>query len=258
MLIRFIIASICLIFACMQDLKYRRVPNYTWIPMIVAGIIFLIIELMIERSPESIIVVSIVVLLFYLLYRCPIWLLLGLVIFLNISILFLGFSEDLIQLKLIGAIFVMISAISAYMIFKLRNRLRFKILGGADAKALMCIQILMPFTIKNIPLSMLSLFNAIIITILLTLCIFIYNMIKRDIKFPECMLGYNLELPKIDLDKYWILRRPLFKRPDKLEEIELLEEWRSRGIRKVWVTPKVPFILPITIGLFLSCISFLL
>jgi preflagellin peptidase FlaK len=50
-------------------------------------------------------------------------------------------------------------------------------------------------------------------------------------------------------------KRKFIAFPIKDEEIEKeLEKFRASGISKIWVTPKIPFIVPITLGIILTVI----
>ena len=108
-------------------------------------------------------------------------------------------------------LFIPIMIILMYVLFQLHL-----IFGGADAKALMALAILVPFypSINQFPLypslmpySWVIFSNAVVVFLVLPLSLFIYNVIKRDILFPQCFLGYKLPLKKAKHRFVWPLEQ---------------------------------------------------
>ena len=85
------------------------------------------------------------------------------------------------------------------------------------------------------------------------------NLMRKDLLFPQMLLGYRMEGTEAIGKHVWLMerieggRRVLFSRPkqeeDLRKEVELL---RSHGHTRVWITPKIPFIVPIFISLVLT------
>jgi preflagellin peptidase FlaK len=151
--------------------------------------------------------------------------------------------------------------------------------GGADTKAMMAIAILVPFypTFMGLPLlktsfdlpssitlqlvfpyALIILFNAVIISVFIPLGFAIFNSIKRHFKFPHMFLGYKMETyPKNSKKFVWLMERveegKLYSvlRPSKMDDLDLkaeLMKLREHGVKKVWVTPQIPFMITLTIG----------
>jgi preflagellin peptidase FlaK len=151
--------------------------------------------------------------------------------------------------------------------------------GGADAKALMALVILFPFhpQVEGLPLigfpenlsenvqlifpfAFLILMNAAIlqvITVPTGLCI--RNLAKRDTGFPEMFLGYRMRIDDVPKRFVWpmeVVRDGevvLMLFPKRRGNVEKeLAKLREMGLDEIWVTPKVPFIIPMLLGLVFS------
>ena len=153
--------------------------------------------------------------------------------------------------------------------------------GGADAKALMAMMIMFPLypiieyiTIKNsfllllddfpiianlFPFAFTILINGAMILLVYMICLVVFNAARHDLKFPQAFLGYKLPIREVPRKFVWLMERVqhgtqkviLFPRDDidLKKELKLL---KKAGARKVWVTPKVPFIIPLMIGLVIA------
>ncbi|MCX8174035.1 MAG: hypothetical protein N3F63_05480 [Thermoplasmata archaeon] len=151
--------------------------------------------------------------------------------------------------------------------------------GGADAKALMFIAILfptyphflnLPFAEPKIPMletmfpfTLTVLLNAVFWFIFYPLVLFLYNAAKGNPKVPQAFFGYKLPLSEVKKKFVWLMEHPVNGKivtrytPDKDEDENLaaeVAELERLGKKEVWVTPQIPFIIPITAGLFISII----
>jgi preflagellin peptidase FlaK len=152
--------------------------------------------------------------------------------------------------------------------------------GGADAKALMALTLLIPFhpVIPNLPIPntpypfnvittlfpfpMLVLFNAVILFIFVPLILMIYNFLRGDRRFPHCLLGYMMDIDDVPKRFVWLMekiedgnRKFVFFQARGNEEMGLereLEAFKMSGVGRVWVTHQYPFMVPLTIGLIVS------
>ena len=161
--------------------------------------------------------------------------------------------------KMMYLIFVPIMIGLMYILFQLRL-----IFGGADAKALMAIAILVPFqpVISQFPLWGKSLMpaswfifsNSVILFLIIPLSLLIYNAFKRNIKFPHFLLGYKININKAREKFVWPLekivegKRKLVKMPKEFDIEDELNEFEKLGITEIWVTPKIPFMIPLLAG----------
>jgi len=210
-IIRLLVGVIILGYASYTDIKTRRASNMLWVIMGVIGAILLVIQ-------------------FFLI----------------------GFENPMYLL------FVPIMIILMYILFQMRL-----IFGGADAKALMALALLAPAhpIIGNFPLwqSLMpfpwTIFsNSVIIFLIIPLALFIYNILKRNIEFPYCLLGYKITIDKARETFVWPLekivdgKRRFMYMPKDFDVTEELNAFEKQNIKKIWVTPKVPFMIPLLAG----------
>jgi preflagellin peptidase FlaK len=209
--IRLITGTVLLAYASYTDFKTRRAANILWVVMAIVGIILLIIQYLDGGFPN-------------------IWYL----------------------------VFVPIMIVLMYAFFQMRL-----LFGGADAKALMALAILVPILprIGNIPLwnSFLpgswSIFaNATILFLFIPVSLLIYNISKKNLRFPHCLLGYVISVEKAKQKFVWPLerikegKRKLMYMPKNFDVDEELAEFEKLGITEIWVTPKIPFMIPLLAG----------
>ncbi len=148
--------------------------------------------------------------------------------------------------------------------------------GGGDAKALMSISLLLPaypslvyhapgtsFFIGEVPQMGLILtpsfsvmVNAALITVFLPLVLIVYNL-STGVFSLYGFLGYRMKVDKIKDSFVWSmqyvdngeLKTSVMPRKMKDEEIEdNILKLKKMGIEEVWVTPKIAFLVSITIG----------
>jgi len=156
-------------------------------------------------------------------------------------------------------IFIPIMIGLVYVLFQLRL-----IFGGADAKALMALAILVPvmpsiaqfplFSNSIMPFSWSIFSNSIILFLFIPLSLLLYNVAKRNVKFPFCVLGYKMSIKKAKEKFVWPLekikdgKRKFAYMPKNFDIDNELKEFEKLGIREIWVTPKIPFMIPLLAG----------
>lgn len=210
--IRFIVGVIILSYASYTDIKTRRASNLLWIIMSIIGIILLVIQY-----------------------------------------LTLGF-ENIILL-----IFIPIMIGFIYLLYQMRL-----LFGGADAKAIMAITILLPFQ-PNIyqlpfwgqsfmPASWTVFVDSLIIFLFIPLFLLIYNITQKNIKLPHALLGYKMKIQTAKKKFVWPLEKihegktKLIIRPKEFDTQEEYNEFEKQGVTEIWVTPKIPFMIPLLLG----------
>ena len=217
--IRFAAGVGILAYASYTDIKTRRAPNMLWIVLGGLGVVLLGAE-------------------FFLTTR------------------FIDYAIYLIFIPIIIGI--------VYVFFQLRL-----IFGGADAKAIMAIAILVPFQpffhgfplfFSPMPFSWVIFSNSIVIFLFVPLSLFVYNLVKRDIRFPHCFLGYRMSLKKAEENFVWPLERIVdgHKKfsyvPHSFESDDVYQGFKDAGFKHIWVTPKIPFMIPLLVGFICSFI----
>lgn len=274
-----------LTYASYNDLKSRTVKNIVWVVMGGIGALLLLFQLLLDGKPTEYYLIFIPIGVFFgaaLIEHDP------LVDFekrtINVKVLALyalalmvlfyqiySYRGDLYLLRLLG--------IPTLIIFFHLLYQSYVIQGGADAKALMAIAILTPVypRIYNLPLieigsekmmevlevsfpfALLVLMNSVLFIVWIFLAFFIYNCVKGDSKFPEALLGYRMGIDEVASKHVWLMEKVvdgnrvlvLFPKRSSKEELEAL---KRMGAKKVWVTPKIPFMVPLTFGFAISII----
>ena len=219
-IVRILLCSPFLIYACYTDIKERRVPNRVWLYMSVVGAILDIPYL------------------------------------LDFGLVFIKFF-----LFQFGFIFVF-----AYLLYRIGA------FGGADAKALMALAIFIPiyprmgvFPLLNNTSGIFSFSvfsNAVLLTAVLPLVFFVYNLKKLNIEalknIPRAFVGYMVEVDKIPFhaklleypDNNHIKKSLRGVKPDS----RMISRMKRMGIEKVWITPGIPFLIPITAGFYTAIV----
>jgi preflagellin peptidase FlaK len=211
-IIRLLSGTIILAYASYTDIKTRRASNMLWIILGSIGAVLLLLQ--------------------YLLF---------------------GFGSNLMYL-----IFIPIMIALMYALFQLRL-----IFGGADAKALMALAILAPIQPRLgmfplwssiMPFSWVIFSNSIVLFLFIPLSLLIYNIAKRTIQFPYCVLGYKTTLQKAKQTFVWPLekirngKRKFSYMPKEFDIEQELQAFEQEGIEEIWVTPKIPFMIPLLAG----------
>jgi len=147
--------------------------------------------------------------------------------------------------------------------------------GGADAKSFMAIAILIPiypafytFPLMGwgefsgfgivFPFALVTLLNAALLLVFAPLAFLVYNLSRGALKMPESLFGYEAdpaELPKFvwlmqRIENGRLVRELLPRRSRNIEEEA--QKLSEAGHESVWVTPQIPFLLPLTISFVLS------
>lgn len=223
-----------LIYSCYSDIKTRRVSNNVWLVML-AGIIFFV---MID---------------------------------------YLSGGLNYLKILMFSVIFIFIFV---YILFQIGT------FGGADAKSLIMMSIILPVYPKiqlfnyNFPINppnpnfidifALGIFgNAVLLTIVVPLGLAIYNIIKFGVKIDKPLyifIGYKSKIADLANKHIKLIQdheesdgriNSRFKRGGvevNDETINKLHNLHKKGLIEeyVWVTPSIPFMIPITIGFFVA------
>ena len=265
-------------YASVLDLRTRRAPNALWIALATLGVVLLPIRVAVDDEPIEYAIVLIPILAILAdvfwdaggnsaLSRFMPAAKYGVAVIATILLAVAWINDTYFQ-PFLAVPVVMMVIVLMYMLDLIR--------GGADAKALISLAVLFPVypLIASFPLvsadetmqivfpfSISVLTNAAILVAFLPLAFLIMNLLRRDLKSPQIFLGYRMEIDRVIGKHVWLMeriiegRRVFYTRP-KIEEnlTEELAKLREQGITRVWITPKIPFIIPMLAGLLLTAV----
>lgn len=215
-LVRLALGTGVLAFASWTDWHWRRAPNVLWVVVAVAGLALLSVDAL--ADPAS------------FLARRP---------YLAAAPLVVGF-------------------------FWLSWRLRL-IAGGADAKALMALAVLLPFPLdlgalpllpSVFPGSLAVLADSLVAFMLVPVGFALWNVAHGSFRFPHLFLGRAIPVAEVGRGHDWPMERvedgrvrtSWFAHRRTEDTDELRAALGKAGRRTAWVTPKVPFMLPLLVG----------
>ena len=159
-------------------------------------------------------------------------------------------------------------AISILLTIPMAIVLVFAGMGGADAKALMAIAVLTPLIPHmnigiefplwtapvELPFSIIVLINALLLFLGIPLMFLLLNAARGDFEFPTALLGYKMRACDIGTSFVW----PMEKIVEEKRITTILPQKNVDpaifGDEVIWVTPKVPFLIPLTAGYAISFI----
>jgi preflagellin peptidase FlaK len=275
--VQFLASLGILAYASLLDWKTRKVPNVFWIVLAAIAVVLLCVRIMIDEAPLE-----------YLLVLVPIAAVLSDVYLdteqegplakmapvlkygaavASIVVLAYMWGDDPYFQRLLVVPVLMIVIVLMYMFDVIR--------GGADAKAFMSLAIMFPFypslgdmpfihaeaALADLvfPFAFVVLFNAAIVVVFLPLAFLLKNLAAGEVAFPQAFVGYRMDASDAKGRFVWLMERMeddrhvVYTRPRRNEELDAeLELLVKAGHDRVWVTPKVPFIIPMTIGLVFS------
>lgn len=213
---RFAFGTALLLYASVLDLRTRRVPNRTWLVGTAGGLLVLAVDVLVLHRLEP--------------------------LYLVLVPLIVAVSYGLWYVHLIA--------------------------GGADAKALMTLAVLAPYPLDlggafpvwpdALPPAAVAFANSLLVFLLFPLLFVLYNLARGDVRFPAMFLGYRLALDHAATSFVWIAERAgedgavrqvlMASRMDP-EQVEAnVARLRALGRTRVWVTPKIPYMVPLLGG----------
>lgn len=275
-----LVAAIAVLgYASVLDLRTRRVSNISWIVLAVLGVLLVPLRIIVDDAPIEymLILVPVLAILSDVFWdadgdsafsRYSSMLKYGVALVATIALGAAWIGEGYFQ-PLLAVPVVMMVIVLMYILDLIR--------GGADAKALISLAILFPVypavagfplisgneTLQIIfPFSISVLVNAAILVVFLPLAFLVMNLARRDLKSPQVFVGYRMDIDRIADKHVWLMERIeddkhiFYARPKSEEDLaEELGKLREQGLTRVWITPKIPFIVPMLAGLVLTALG---
>jgi archaeal preflagellin peptidase FlaK len=274
------IAFVVLFLAARSDWKTREASDLYWIVIGAVGMVFLAVQILNDGVNLLYLLILVPIGLFFLdifwerrgLFEDginPVPLAMYVLGFAILGALIYQFNGDLYfwKLMIVPIMFLVFILLYQFDIIK----------GGADAKALIALAILFPLypLLDSLPLihlpydaaqfvlpfPLLILFNAALLTIAVPVFLLFYNLFKRQVRFPAMLFGYKLPLAEARHKFVWPMERiengelkfSVFPKASEFPEAEF-DQLAAAGLQEVWVTPKIPFLIPIAASLLFSVV----
>lgn len=269
--------------AAASDLRTRRVRDPLWITLGTIGLVLLAVELAWRSAPWPLWspTASGAILFYSVFFGQPLFdedgfharpvrialLLVAVMLF----VLPVGFEANVTGLPELASMPIMI------VIYQVFYRLRV-LHGGADAKALIALSLLVPMYPDALPFPLIAMnpfidpvirivfpfslviwVDAAIVSLAVPIALLVYNAVRRDVALPQAFLGYRAPLDSLP-EQVWLMERitergdhvlVLFPKrgADMTADVARL---RAAGIERAWVQPKTPFMVPLLVGFLLA------
>jgi len=285
---RLVIGGGFLLVAAVADVRTRRVPDSLWIGLGSIGLVVLAVELIQDQiEADAWALLGSAGLLFSaIFYGNPLFEEDGfharpfrLLLFLAAAVLF---AYPAVQHSASGAslsqgLLELYSMPAMILVYQLFYRVRI-LHGGADAKALITLGLLVPtypnmtpfplmtldprvetFWRVTFPFSLVVWVDAAVLFLAVPLGLLLLNAARGDLAFPQALLGYRARLDPFP-PHAWLMEK-ISARGDHFlvlfpkrggNPAQDLERLRAAGIDRVWVTPQIPFMVPLCAGFLLA------
>ncbi|MFO7991884.1 MAG: A24 family peptidase C-terminal domain-containing protein [Thermoplasmata archaeon] len=279
-LARFIVGLAVLVIAAVSDIKTRRVRDELWYFLGAFAAVILAVDLYLRGAEVQYYLIFIIIGVLFLeaFIERPAIYEKGKVNFLVVGWLFIPiivYSYMFADLKG-SSLFWSLSTIPVMMLMAFLFYYLGILYGGADAKAVLTLGILLPFypVISGIsnygasagiietmqilfPFTFVVLLNSSLILLVVPLFYFFYNIKNGDVGFPQMFFGYKKNVSDIPGSFVWPMEYrsgsswdiELFPRREEKEAVKALMESDKK---RAWVTPKLPFLVPMLVGYVLS------
>jgi len=263
---RFIIGTTFLLMASVTDMRTRKVPNALWAGVMPSALAILALDLVVGDMIIELLVIPMVLFLLLPVFfeggertdlkegllATKVWVLAGILSLVSAIALF-ALDGDPIMLLVPGLILLAYGMYSVGLLF-----------GGGDAKAMIALVLLVPFapdgwptlmsTPEVLPFPITLLMNAMLLFLVIPVAIAIYNVSRGDAGFPEMFFGYRMDIGDVEKKHVWPMEKVVNGQavmvlfPSRSSAGENLRSLEAAGAGRIWVAPKVPFMVPLLMG----------
>jgi len=152
--------------------------------------------------------------------------------------------------------------------------------GGADAKALMIAGLLLPLfpnpwipqpasiapVTQVLPFAVNVLMNAALFSLVVPISIAVRNVRAKEFHGVSGFLGYSIPVSELPRRYVWV-RDPMFgegreeeksietSEDDRRRRVEIAQALEAKGVRRIWVTPQVPFVVLMAFGVLAALLA---
>ncbi|MCL2142800.1 MAG: hypothetical protein FWH44_00865 [Methanomassiliicoccaceae archaeon] len=257
----FIVMTAVLVSASVQDIRSREVSDIHWAVIGITGTAALILTSFVDITLERIMICAGSAMIIFDILHDREWPLRYDIPFYALMVLLFAVP----MMTSFDDIFVRDSAAIplCYIIF-LAMFFSGVIKGGADAKCLISLAVIFPayplmfgYPMISVPSSLVSvilsfpiavMFLASVLSVLAMLPMILRNITRGDTKIPNMFLGHRMDAVRAEKAHVW-----------PMNAAETSAGTAADADGKIWVTPKIPFIVPITAAaLFVTFIGNLL
>ncbi len=175
-----------------------------------------------------------------------------------------GIGPSTVPIEVVGALATVVLA-----------RLLFEagvLYGGADAKALIVTAVLLPLVatpvlyapaataavLAILPFSVTLLTNAALLSVAVPVFLAARNVARGEFTFPRGFTGYTMDVDELPHRFVWVRDAAVGEdtlvddaetsEEDTARRTEIAEALRQRGVRRVWVSPQLPFLVLLAAG----------
>lgn len=279
--LRLVLGLFLLGVASFSDIRTRKVSNQLWFGMLTIGLIVMVGDLISSDAEMVLLLTPIPVAIFFVAIftegelsekipsKANIILTLVLIV-VAVAVLWYEGEALAYDARWIGVIHIPIMLFLAYLFYGVRL-----LHGGADAKALMGLSVLVPFypVLEGLPIievpeamtlllpfTFVVLVNSALVTLLVPLGYAVFNASRGDMD-GRMFFGYRLPLKDVERRHVWLMEKVrdgevvtflLPKRDERKDLKRELRDLRKAGVKKVWVNPKIPFMVPMFFGFLIT------